>query len=386
MKPVIVVVTYNRPNSLKRLLNSLQNAVYESKGITLIISIDYQDSDDHNKVVRLSNEFDWVYGEKEIIEHKKNLGLKTHVLCCGDLVNKFNSIIMLEDDLFVSPYFYSYTQKALNFYEKNDNIGGVSLYNHKRNFLNNLPFELIPDSNDVYFLQIASSWGQSWTKNQWSGFREWLASEGGGEVLSDNVPKYIRNWPNSSWLKMYINYLVVTNKYFVFPTKSLTTNFGDSGTHNTHKNTDFQVPIFYGDKFKLIKFEDSFNVYDSYFEILPSSLKKLCSNFNAYDFTIDMYGLKPLNVINTKYIISSKNQLKGEKSILFFGLELKPMILNLLYNVEGSVFSLGEVSKFEDSVKIFNIENQNIFNYFIVKYSIKKHIKIFLSLIKSKIL
>ena len=88
MKPAIVVVSYNRPNSLRRLLNSVKSAVYHSNDIRLIISVDYQDSHNHNEVVQLANEFDWVYGEKKIIEHKENLGLKAHVLSCGDLVNK----------------------------------------------------------------------------------------------------------------------------------------------------------------------------------------------------------------------------------------------------------------------------------------------------------
>ena len=40
IKPAIIVIAYNREESLKRLLTSLNNAIYESDDITLIISID----------------------------------------------------------------------------------------------------------------------------------------------------------------------------------------------------------------------------------------------------------------------------------------------------------------------------------------------------------
>ena len=54
-------------------------------------------------------------GIKKIIKHSKNLGLRAHVITCGDLVNIYDNIIVLEDDLFVSPYFYKYANDALNF-------------------------------------------------------------------------------------------------------------------------------------------------------------------------------------------------------------------------------------------------------------------------------
>ena len=43
IKPVIVAVGYNRPDSLKRLISSLNQAVYPSEDITLIVSIDRSD-------------------------------------------------------------------------------------------------------------------------------------------------------------------------------------------------------------------------------------------------------------------------------------------------------------------------------------------------------
>jgi hypothetical protein len=383
MSLAIIIISFNRPNSLKNLLNSISLANYSSKEIPLVISIDYQNSIEHNEVLQVAKEFDWGNGSKEIIEYKENLGLKEHVLRCGDLVNKFNSIIMLEDDLFVSPSFYTYTAEALSFYGDDNNIGGISLYNHKRNFLNNLPFELIPDSNDVYFLQIACSWGQAWTKKQWNDFRTWHKNN---NEISVTVPIKINNWPESSWLKHYINYLVTNNLYFVYPNKSLTTNFGDSGTNNTNKNTDFQVPIFHGKSIRFTSIKNSLNVYDSFFEILPSCIKSISPVLKKYDFTVDLYGTKPLAIIKTKYLISSKNKLENAPVLFSYGLEMKPMVLNLIYHTEGAVFNLSERDGFSNDLNGFSLEKANIFNFFIVKFSFKNTLKIFFSLLNYKIL
>ncbi|PNW26694.1 glycosyltransferase [Formosa algae] len=140
INPALVVVTFNRPESLKRLLDSLNNAYYNEYNVPLIISIDYQNSIQHNEVVEIAENFKWTFGKKTIINHVENLGLKKHVLKCGDLVYDYDSIIMLEDDLFVSQEFYTTTIQLLNFYKSDDRIAGVSLYTHKKNFFKYISF------------------------------------------------------------------------------------------------------------------------------------------------------------------------------------------------------------------------------------------------------
>ena len=106
MKPAIVVVAYNRDKALKRLLNSLESADYSGfSDITLVISIDKSDS---TEVIETAEAFSWEQGEKRVITHPERLGLKKHILGLGDLTAEFGSIIMLEDDLFVSPLLYHY--------------------------------------------------------------------------------------------------------------------------------------------------------------------------------------------------------------------------------------------------------------------------------------
>lgn len=64
----IVVVAYNRTDSVSRLLGSLAKAHY-SIPAPLIISIDKSNTDD---VAKLADSFEWEHGPKRVIKHQQN--------------------------------------------------------------------------------------------------------------------------------------------------------------------------------------------------------------------------------------------------------------------------------------------------------------------------
>ncbi|MBK8698381.1 MAG: hypothetical protein IPN29_02055 [Saprospiraceae bacterium] len=70
--------------------------------VTLVISIDMSDDE---VVYALVDSFLWPHGDKRVIKRERRLGLKEHVWVCGNLTTTYGSIIMLEDDLVVSPIF-----------------------------------------------------------------------------------------------------------------------------------------------------------------------------------------------------------------------------------------------------------------------------------------
>ena len=49
---------------------------------------------------------------KKVIAHKDNLGLRKHIVFAVVFVSNTNGIILLEDDLYVSPWFYRYAVDA----------------------------------------------------------------------------------------------------------------------------------------------------------------------------------------------------------------------------------------------------------------------------------
>jgi glycosyltransferase involved in cell wall biosynthesis len=207
IRPAIVIAAYNRPHSLSRLLSMVLTAEYpDAGGVSLVISIDGGGADE---VIRIANEFEWLFGDKEVIAHSKNLGLREHILCCGDLSQKYGAIIMLEDDIVVSPAFYQYASELGGFYYDDAQVAQVSLYAYEYGELSLERFHPLNIGYDVFFMQWASSWGQLWTDRQWHAFREWYVGHSGDLVKKPKLPEYVRGWPASSWKNTILHICVI---------------------------------------------------------------------------------------------------------------------------------------------------------------------------------
>ena len=338
MKPdiAIVVIGYNRLQSLKRLLESLNRADYDRKA-TLYISLDAEGKADVRAMVE---GFCWRAGRKQIIQHNTHLGVREHVLRCGDLSAQHDALIVLEDDLAVSPRFYAYALDAYDFYKDDEKIAGISLYHHAYNETAQFPFIPLCDGSDVYFLQWPSSWGQMWTARQWSLFRAFFNRKGPEKLRTKALlPPNVRLWPKDSWKKHFIDYMVYYDLYFVYPRKSLSTVFCDAGTHNRTRENFLQVPLRYGTRpWIFSQLEDSYSVYDVYCEILPDRLRRLWKGAFQEDFDVDLYGMKTAGSIRAPYIISSRSCNSTEK---MYGRERKPHEDNLIHHMPGRVFSYG---------------------------------------------
>lgn len=334
IEPTIVVPAYNRSNTLQRLLKS----IVHSKGIEharLIISIDHHP--DNASVIELAQSFDWP-GEKEVVIHTQNKGLREHILWCGDLTEKYKAIIVLEDDLLVSPLFYLYSRKAINFYDEERNIASISLYSYNYNESVNLPFYPLKGKSDVYFIQYASSWGQMWTYLQWKEFRAWYNINLEWDASDERIPSAPRNWPERSWKKYFIKYLIDTSKYVVYPYFSLSTNFGEPGANSGMVTNEHQALLnLDDDHFDLEKFGDESITYDAYFQIGENYLKQRQLVLTDYSFDVDVYGGKPTSQLRKKFVITTRKCTDPEKS---FGLELYPPELNLIYAISGNALHL----------------------------------------------
>ena len=349
INPTIVAITYNRATSLSRLLESLSNSDYSDCGeVNLIISIDFSGQDE---VALVAEKFQWPFGDKTIIKHKENLGLRKHVLTCGDLTVKYGAVIILEDDLLVSPAFYQFAKRALDFYKSNPKVGGISLYHYQHNESTELPFEIICNGYDAYFMQVPSSWGQLWTKEQWSKFRIWHDT---GQVIDDKdfLPDNVKAWPESSWKKYFWKYLVHEQLYFVYPSISYTTNTGAVGAHHDEITALHQSSLSLKMKdYRFPNFDETLNIYDSFFEITSPKFDWLKS-LKLQHIEMDIYGSKKLKVIKSPFLLSSK---QCNNPIASYNIEFFPINLNLYLGLQPSEedeahLYLGKLEDFEESV------------------------------------
>lgn len=333
--PAVVIVAYNRSYALQRLLTSVAKAEYPNLNIPLVISIDHSDNDD---VYKLCSAFEWQHGEKKIITHNENIGLKNHIIKCCSLSETYGAVIVLEDDLTVSPHYYNYALQALNHYNADTKIAGISLYSYAITENGFVPFYPLADGNSTYFMQLPSSWGQLFTAQQWSSFLHWYNSN--STIPEQNaLPDYANRWGSKSWKKHFMLYMVENQKYFVYPKHSYSTNFGDPGT-NTDRQGLFQVQLMQGNvDLKFVLLNQSNAVYDAWFEIEPQCLSNLVPQLKGYSYTVDLYGTKDLEKIPTSYILSSKPCSSAQLS---FGNLLADIVQNITTGAAGSFFSLGK--------------------------------------------
>ncbi len=366
-KPVIIVAAYNRVHSLQRLLYSLSRTSCP-ENTKLVISIDY--SDDNIAIVDCANQFEWNAGDKEVIVHPVNLGLKNHILSCGDLTENYGSVIILEDDLYVSPFFFDYTLQALDFYSDDENISGVGLFNYMHlDRVSSEPFSPVADANDVYFIQYACSWGQAWTHEQWVRFREWYDTSPDLSLIP-GIPENVLKWPDRSWKKYFIGYVVLYNKYFVLPRVSLTANFDDIGTNRTLSTYQLQSVLLVDQKkFQFCHLKESLAVYDSHFEIMPDIIKRFNKVFDGYDFAVDIYGYKNPDKIKESFLLTTK---KSRNILHGYAREMKPHEMNVIFNIPGRDIVLCRKDelipesgrdKILTYVKKFNYYYRNVFSF-----------------------
>ncbi|MBC6003808.1 MAG: glycosyltransferase family A protein [Paeniclostridium sordellii] len=351
----IVVIGYDRLHCIERLLKSLDRAVYDDC-IDLIISIDNSGNEDLYKYVK---EFNWKFGNKTVIIRSERLGLKKHVIECGNLTKEYEYIVVLEDDTYVSPYFYNYTKQAIKFYENNENIAGISLYKHKRNIDASKVFENEKNEFDSFFIQYAQSWGQVWSRKEWNNFMEWYNKNGDSFEYSNKVPSNLFQWSNKSWLKYHIRYCIENNKYFVYPNISHSSNFNNMGSHAIANSPAYQTDLMYGKKeYKFMPFNKNAIKYDSFFEredlgdMLGIDRGELC---------IDIYGMKQ-NKENKKYWLTTR--LEDFRIIKSFGLELKPHEMNVINQIEGNGIFLYDTSIIEKNYIKSKIHRYNSHLYY----------------------
>lgn len=325
-KIAIVAVGYNRINAISRLLQSLQNAKYPSNDIPLVICIDCSGNQELYNYVR---QFEWQHGEKYVIIQEQRLGLKEHILRCGDLSQHFKAIILLEDDIYVSPYFYNYVVQAVNKYGKEKDIAEISLYKHELNRYAWLPFEPVKNQADVFLLQDISTWGQCWTKDMWQSFREWLKQiDNIHELIQKlDIPSTIKTWENA-WSPFFIAYVIENEKTVLYPHISLTTNFSEAGEHE-HSSNRFQVHLLDNDTQFCYLELNSLERYDIYYN------NEKTYNYLGIDSNqvcLDFYGIN-LNKSKKRYILSVRHL--PYKIIKSYALALRPIELNIEYNLQG---------------------------------------------------
>lgn len=335
--PAIVIPAFRRAGSLKRLLISLDEA--DALGRPhLVISLEGGATPEVVAVAetfaRITNKY-----RARICSHQSALGLRNHILECGSYALEFGSVIVLEDDIYVDRYFYQYASSALSNYDGDERVAGIALYAPQVNEFCGLPFRPRGNGYSTYWMQTACSWGQAWSARQWNDFIKWYKVAQPSDVDDDlQLPKALRNWPESSWKKYFAAYLVTFGKGVVYPYESYTTNFSDAGgTHIVDGTDRYNVDLAVHDRpAPSFTFSPTFNpevAYDAYMEPCGASLVKELG-CDLSEITIDTYGIKPLELLRTKPLALTVRPMA--RKVKEFAISRRPIEANIDANASPS--------------------------------------------------
>jgi hypothetical protein len=378
MKPAVVVAAYNRPDALKRLLASIDQAHYPTD-VPLIISIDPGGSKEH-EVYDVAQTYAWSHGEKRVILHEQHLGLVEHMYFTAGLSEEYGAVIRLEDDYYVSPVYYEYASQALTFYLDDPHIAGISLYAVWFNGYTHEPFTPYLDAGDAYFMQSPWSQGQVFTAEQWRIYTDWRAAADRRLTPDDPIHDVYQTFAADDWFPLKTKYLAETERYYVFPRESLSTNFGDAGTHFDHTSSYFQVPLqTLRHDFRFQPLDESIAVYDSFQEMLPDRLNRLNDALTGYDYEVDLNGTKAVSKIRRPYLLTTK---PSRNPIRTFGCAMHPREANIAACVPGTGIALCRASDVRNDVLSRWKMYSRAYDYALRRYAISVRDRLLFRLLK----
>ncbi len=247
----IAIFAYNRPDHLKKTIESLQKNTLTSESDLIVFSDGSKNNIDIERVGSVRTYLKTIKGFKtiHIVERKKNLGLAQSIIeGVSSVVANYGKIIVLEDDMITSPFFLTYMNKSLDLYESDENVASIHGYVYP--IKNELP--------ETFFIKGADCWGWATWKRGWSMFEH-----DGKKLLQELKSKkltyefdFYGTYPytqmledqirgkNNSWAIRWYASAFLARTYTLYPGVSLVKNIGmdASGTHSD-STTSYNVEL-----------------------------------------------------------------------------------------------------------------------------------------------
>ncbi len=239
----IAIFVYNRPGHTEKMLESLlKNDLVSSSKIYVFCDGAKNDQDIKN-VCAVNALIKNTLPQAELVESKENKGLANSIIQgVSYVLEQYEDIIVLEDDLVLSPSFLKYMNEALSYYRDYDDVMHISSY------LPRLKDEL-PDS---FFYREPSPWGWATWGRAWKYFRS-DSKELAMEILNNKKISQFNQghtyffWEMlcrqyagevDSWAIRWYASMFVENGLSLYSGNSLVNNIGfdGSGTHCSTTN------------------------------------------------------------------------------------------------------------------------------------------------------
>ncbi len=198
----IIVLAYNRPKSLKKCLNHLQNIQLDGATTHLDIWVDRNAQGEvDQQTLEVAQGCHWKPGMSQVHIQETHAGVEGQWIdtWCPQQQTKEIALI-LEDDTDVSPFAYRWLKAARNHFYWRKNIAGYSLQDyHTQIGYKDGPdqFLLSPKDSPVYLWRRHGNWGFAPHPEQWHKFQTWYHERKQNKSLHPFVPRDI--FTMASW-------------------------------------------------------------------------------------------------------------------------------------------------------------------------------------------
>lgn len=291
----IVLFVYNRPWHTKQTVEALQKNELAIESELFIYSDEAKNEDAQKSVDEVREYIVKINGFKKvtIIKRKKNWGLANSIIDgVSKIINKYEKIIVLEDDLITGPYFLKFMNEGLEVFQERKDIFSITGFNYPKNVFT------VPSGykEDIYLSYRCMSWTWATWKNRWTKIdwdvidfhdlktnKEKIKSfNKGGEDLFPMLKMQIEG-KIDSWAIRFCYAHSVNNAFCVYPVRSLVNNegFDGSGVHcNNDKSNRFKNEILDIKSIKINKNIDiNKEIIDNFYKISKRSIVQKLKSF-----------------------------------------------------------------------------------------------------------
>lgn len=266
MNAPVVLFVYNRPEHTKKVIESLAKNQMAAETDLYVFSDaakSEKGQEQVDEVRALIRETDWrkSFQKVTVVEAAENKGLANSIIGgVSGVLKDYGKVIVLEDDLILSPYFLQYMNGALEFYRDDPKIWSVSGYSFPMKSLRHYP-------HDVFYSYRGCSWGWAtwedrWEKTDWevkdydafSKDKDWQKQfNRGGADLTGMLGLQMEGKINS-WAVRWVFTQSNLDLYTVYPKHSYILNDGCDGS-GTHVGSTSEYSTSIGEGASVCKFE-----------------------------------------------------------------------------------------------------------------------------------
>jgi len=232
----VILICYNRPRHTAQVLKALS----EHNAQNLYVFSDApKTEEDFDAVLTTRKLFKSIRWTKpKIIERTENLGLARNIVSAVDYVfEKYDRLILLEDDCVPQRYFFDFVHTCLEKYENNQRVFGISGYTVQ------IPDKILSDYPfDLYFCPRIGSWGWATWKRAWAHHEKDLykliriANEKNIDLsrAGSDIPTFIESFLKGQlkdvWTLNWVLSVYINNGVYIYPTRTHISNIGTDGT------------------------------------------------------------------------------------------------------------------------------------------------------------